>query len=107
MQSWVKSRVDLARQDFTEGKQYLDELAVLRCRIVGHWYCARFEHLLDTIENDGYVLRTSYAKTNKLLTWPKFAGIAVVQTWRHALFHLQKGSGPGNWPQRQVQGTSE
>jgi phytoene/squalene synthetase len=107
MRTWIKSRVDLARQYFAEGKQYLDELGVLRCRIVAHWYCARFEYLLDTIESDGYVLRTTYSKPNKIFTWLKFLGIAFVETWRHALFHLQQGSGPCDWPQSQIKGVSE
>ena len=92
MQVWVKARVQLARQYFSDGKKYLDELPVLRCRIVGYWYCARFEHLLDTIEHDGYVLRSTYMKPKKLITWLKFAGIALVQTGRYALYHIQHDS---------------
>jgi phytoene/squalene synthetase len=107
MRAWVKSRVELARQYFIDGKQYLDELRVLRCRIVGYWYCARFENLLETIERDGYILRSAYPKPNKLLTWLKFSGIALVQIQRHALYHLQQGSGPCDWPQRQVESPSK
>jgi phytoene/squalene synthetase len=97
LRAWVKERVELARQYFAEGKQYLDELPVLRCRIVGYWYCARFESLLATIERDGYSLRETYPKSNKLITWLKFAGIALTQTWQHGFFHLRKGSGLCGW----------
>ena len=41
--SWVKERVVQARDYFRDGKIYLDELDVLRSKIVGHWYCARFD----------------------------------------------------------------
>ena len=98
MRAWVKERVNLARQYFAEGKLYLDELPVLRCRIVGYWYCARFESLLKTIEDDHYVLRAAYPKSNRLSTWLKFAVIALEQVGQHALFHLRRGSGPCNWP---------
>lgn len=95
--TWVKSRVELARQYFAEGKKYLDELSVLRCRIVGYWYCARFETLLDTIEADGYVLKPSYPKPKKVVTWLKFAGIALNQVREHAQYHLRHGSGFCGW----------
>jgi len=97
LQTWVKSRVLLARQYFSEGKKYLDELSVLRCRIVGYWYCARFETLLDTIEADDYVLKISYPKPNKVVTWLRFTGIALQQIREHARYHLRRGSGLCGW----------
>jgi phytoene/squalene synthetase len=93
MRIWVKSRVVLAQQYFDDGKRYLDKLPVLRCRIVGYWYCARFERLLNIIEGDDYILRESYEKGNRFVTWLKFAYIAMEQTWRHAIYHIQNGSG--------------
>lgn len=98
MRAWVKARVQLARQYFADGKKYLDELPVLRCRIVGYWYCARFENILDIIEADGYILRSFYAKPNKWITWLKFAGIALDQTFKHATYHLRNSSGACRWP---------
>jgi len=98
LRPWVKSRVDLARSYFREGKHYLDSLTVLRCRIVGYLYCARFEALLDTIEADNYILRQDYPKPSKLVTWFKFAMIVLTQTKEHALFHLRSGSGLCGWP---------
>jgi hypothetical protein len=103
LRPWVKERVELARQYFVEGKQYLNELSVLRCRIVGYWYCARFETLLSVIENDDYLLRKVYPTSNKLVTWLKFAGIALVQIKEHVLYHLKRGSGLCGWSKEGVE----
>ena len=81
--AWVRERVDLARGYFREGKRYLDELDVLRCKIVGYWYCARFEGVLDAIEHDGYLLRAEYNERRKLSTWLKMAWLGVSITLRH------------------------
>jgi phytoene/squalene synthetase len=107
LRPWVKTRVQLARQLFLVGKQYLDELPVLRCRIVGYWYCARFENLLDVIEADGYLLRLEYPKPNMWLTWLKFARIALSQTGEHAIYHLRHGSGLCGWSQERVENSLE
>ncbi len=81
--AWVQGRVEKARQYFREGKRYLDELDVLRCKIAGYWYCARFEGVLDTIERDGYILRAVYNERRKLSTWLKMAWLGVSVTLRH------------------------
>ncbi len=81
--AWVRDRVEQARQYFCEGKRYLDELEVLRCKIAGYWYCARFEGVLDAMERDGYVLRTVYDERHKLSTWLRMAWLAVSITLRH------------------------
>ena len=81
--TWVRSRVEQARQYFHEGKCYLDGLDVLRCKIAGYWYCARFEVVLDTIEHDGYTLRAVYHKQRNLSTWLKIAWLGVSVTLRH------------------------
>ena len=82
--AWVRDRLDQARHYFREGKRYLDGLDVLRCKIVGHWYCARFEGVLDTIERDGYTLRARYNERSNLRTWLRMAWLAVSTTLRHA-----------------------
>ncbi len=82
--AWVRSRVEQARLDMHEGKRYLDELHVLRCKIAGYWYCARFENVLDTIERDDYYLRSDYNEHGKLSTWLKVSWLAVAITFRHA-----------------------
>jgi hypothetical protein len=81
--AWVREQVKLARGYFQSGKRYLDELDVLRCRIAGYWYCARFEGVLDTIERDDYVLRPTYRERRKLSTWLKMAWLSVSLTLRH------------------------
>jgi phytoene/squalene synthetase len=81
--AWVRERVELARAYFREGKRYLDELQVLRCKIVAHWYCARFEGVLDAIERDDYVLRPRYDKRRKLSAWLHIARLGVSVALRH------------------------
>lgn len=83
--AWVRDRVDKARDYFSEGKEYLDQLEVLRCKIVGHWYCARFERVLDTIERDDYVLRAIYKERRDLSTWLKIAWLGFTVTLRHII----------------------
>jgi phytoene/squalene synthetase len=82
--AWVRDRVELARRYFREGKHYLDRLEVLRCRIAGYWYCARFESILDTIERDNYVLRPLYNERHKASAWLKMAWLGVSVTLQHA-----------------------
>jgi phytoene/squalene synthetase len=83
--AWVRGQVELARRYFREGKRYLDGLAVLRCKIVGYWYCARFEVVLDTIERDDYTLRPLYNSRQKCSTWLKIAWLGISVTLRHLL----------------------
>ncbi len=80
---WVCARVKLARKYFREGKRYLDELDVLRCKIAGYWYCTRFEGVLDTIERDGYKLRKEYTDRNRIMTWLKMGWLAISLTLQH------------------------
>jgi phytoene/squalene synthetase len=80
---WVRQRVETARKYFYEGKGYLDKLEVLRCKIAGYWYCARFERILDTIERDGYALRKGYAKGNRLFAWLVMARISLSVSLQH------------------------
>ncbi len=81
--AWVRDRVKLARQYCGEGKRYLDELDVLRCKIVGYWYCARFEDVLRTIERDGYILRAEYDEQRTLSSWLNFVQLGITVTLRH------------------------
>ncbi len=86
--AWVQSWVKLAREYFREGKRYLDGLAVMRCKIVGRWYCARFEGVLDAIEREGYILRATYNERRKLSTWLKIAGLGVSVAVRHFAYQF-------------------
>lgn len=58
--AWVHRRVQLARRYFKAGQGYLAQVPNLRCRLAGYLYMARFETVLDAIEQDGYRLRASY-----------------------------------------------
>jgi hypothetical protein len=60
--TWVRSRVQLARQCFKAGTDYLAQVESPRCRLAGLAYTARFEWLLNTIEKENYYLRPSYAE---------------------------------------------
>ena len=81
--AWVQARVELAREYFNEGKRYLDGMDVLRCKIAGYWYCARFEVILDTIERDNYRLRREYNQHRKLASWVKMAWLSITLTIQH------------------------
>ena len=81
--AWVQSRVEQARRHFHEGRRYFDELDVLRCKIVGYWYCARFENVLDAIEHEHYRLRASYDEGHNFLAGIRMVWIAFRVTLRH------------------------
>jgi phytoene/squalene synthetase len=60
--AWVQSRVRLARKCFQAGKEYFAQVEEPRCRLAGYAYTARFEWLLDTIEQEDYLLRPAYTE---------------------------------------------
>jgi phytoene/squalene synthetase len=91
--AWVRERVDLARQRFAEGKRYLDQLGVLRCKIVGYWYCARFEGVLDAIERDGYVLRAAYRERFRPPSVLKIAALGASVSLRHVAPWIGRDAG--------------
>ena len=72
--AWVKSRVELAREYFMEGKAYLARVQNLRCRLACFAYIARFEWLLDTIEREDYRVRPQYHER-------KSAGTGLRMSW--------------------------
>ena len=61
---WVRSQVDEARDLFTAGKANIARVQTLRCRLAGYAYIARFEVVLDVIEQDGCLLRASFPERN-------------------------------------------
>ncbi len=63
---WVKERVELAHHYFDLGRDYLLRVENGRCRLAGYAYIARFEGVLDTIEQDGYLLKPDYSGSKKL-----------------------------------------
>ena len=81
------------------GKRYLDGLEILRCKIAGHWYVARFESVLDSIEKDDYLLRAEYNERENISTWLKVMWLGLSITASHVVrrrperkqVHLTKG----------------
>lgn len=64
--AWVQSRCERARQDFEAGHAYFRRVHNLRQRLAGCAYMARFEWLLETIEQEGYLLRSDYHERKSL-----------------------------------------
>ena len=60
--AWVRSRVQLARECFRTGREYLVNVEEPRCRLAGLADTARFEWFLDTIEREDYCLRSAYSE---------------------------------------------
>ncbi len=81
--SWVQERVSLARGLFQQGKRYIEGVENLRCRIVGYWYCARFEIILDVIERDSYLLKSEYNERTSLSAWMQMVRLFLAVTLRH------------------------
>jgi phytoene/squalene synthetase len=77
---WVRDRVSLARTYFEMGKVYLSQVENLRCRLAGFAYTARFEGVLDLIEQDGFLLRAAYPELNVLGAIARALG--SVHLWR-------------------------
>lgn len=88
--SWVRGEVGRARRLLREGRRYIDSLDVLRCKLAGVWYCARFERVLDLIERDGYRLRLDYPERKSFATWMHIAGLSIPVAVRHCLHQIGK-----------------
>ncbi len=88
---WVREQVERARVYFQAGKRYIDSLDVLRCKLAGAWYCARFEWFLDAIQRDGYRLRRAYPERRSLAAWADMAGLGIAITLRHIADRIQRG----------------
>jgi phytoene/squalene synthetase len=80
---WVREQVKQARDCFKLGQAYIDSLEVLRCKLAGVWYCARFECTLNAIERDDYRLRASYPERHSLKTWLEMVRLGVVVSFTH------------------------
>jgi hypothetical protein len=83
--AWVESRVQLARRCFRIGRKYLAQVDEPRCRLAGFAYTARFEWLLDTIEEENYFLRPEYNERKRLRTGLRMgvSTLAALIHWRH------------------------
>lgn len=79
---WVRGRVNLARRYFQAGRAYLARVQNPRCRLAGFAYTARFEWLLDTIEQEDYFLRPEYRERKSFSTGLRM-GVSTLSTWLH------------------------
>jgi phytoene/squalene synthetase len=80
---WVRQQVELARDHFLRGKQYIDGIDLLRCKLVAYWYCTRFECVLDAIEHDNFVLRADYCVRRSPSTLLKMLRDGLSVTFKH------------------------
>jgi phytoene/squalene synthetase len=87
---WVQVQVQAARACLGAGKSYIDSLDVLRARLAGVWYCARFDCVLDAIERDGYVLRRDYPERKCLAAWLNMFFLAGQVVLQHTLQRLRQ-----------------
>jgi phytoene/squalene synthetase len=58
--AWVRERVELAKDYFRQGRDYLAQLDSLRCRLACFAYQERFVWLLGAIERTHYILQPAY-----------------------------------------------
>jgi len=63
---WVYKRMELARQYFWDGRQYIAKVKSFRCRLAGFAYLSRFEWMIRAIEKDNYYLRPEYPDRKSL-----------------------------------------
>ncbi len=89
-QGWVQSQVEQAEACFQAGQRYIDSLDVLRAKLAGVWYCARFACILKAIKRDGYVLRQDYPERKCLKTWLQMAFLALNVIVRHHVQQIQR-----------------
>ncbi len=88
--AWVREQVEQARWSLSAGSKYIDTLEVLRCKLAGTWYCARFIRILDAIEGDGYCLRREYPERRALSAWLEMAGLGIAVTLKHFAFRIRR-----------------
>lgn len=81
---WCEGRVALARSYFRAGKEYLNQLEDLRAKLAGHWYCTRFEGVLDEIERTDYALRAELARRKILPSLMRLVSVTFKVIVGHA-----------------------
>ena len=88
--AWVREQVDRAEGCIQAGKGYVDRLDILRCKLAGAWYCARFEWYLNKIKRDGYRLRNGYPERRALTTWVKMIALGLSITVKYFFGKFQR-----------------
>jgi phytoene/squalene synthetase len=87
--AWVRSRVRLAREDFEAGRGYLARVQNPRCRLAGFAYIARFEWILNTIEKEGFYLRSEYSERKSIR-----AGLVINWLALSSIVKLRRAANP-------------
>lgn len=87
VRQWVRERVLTARSYFAAGAAYLASVQNPRTRIAGALYAARFQSVLDAIEEDGFLLRRDYNDR-------KGSRTALKMLWRGAGAALSPSQAP-------------
>jgi phytoene/squalene synthetase len=83
--AWVQERANLARACFKSGKDYLAQVANIRCRIAGYAYIARFEVILDALERLDYRLMPAYPQSSGLGAGMRMSGSVLSRAFFPAL----------------------
>lgn len=91
---WVREQVERARKCLQSGKRYIDNLDILRCKLAGVWYCARFEWFLNAIQRDGYRLQRAYPERNSMATWMEMAWKGFVLIYKHYTRRIRRDTSP-------------
>jgi phytoene/squalene synthetase len=79
--AWVRGRVKLARQCFQAGRAYLQQVENPRCRFAGFAYMARFEMVLDAMQQDRGWLQAEYPQRKRLGAVLKMAFSALAMAF--------------------------
>jgi phytoene/squalene synthetase len=75
--AWVAERVDLARSCFQDGRAYLELVRSARHRLAVLGYMARFEWLIQALENDAFQIRSRYPGAGRLATGLRMSGLTL------------------------------
>jgi phytoene/squalene synthetase len=86
VKDWVRRRIELARDYFTIGENYLNSIQNRRCRMAGAWYATRFAGVMKAIEHEDYLLRDDYSdcKGNRMMLhmlWEGFRAALPRTAW--------------------------
>jgi phytoene/squalene synthetase len=75
--AWVRERVELAQACFNGGLSYFANVQSRRHRLAGIAYMARFEWLIEALEQNGFTLRSAYAEQRSLATELRMGGYMI------------------------------
>jgi len=91
---WVYERVQLAYRNLQSGKEYIAQVANLRCRLAGFAYLARFEWMIRIVERDNYCLRIDYPerKSFRAVLWIVWSVLISLFNISWTKFELSHGA---------------